>query len=104
MGDYSLRLQMNYVDSYTDQRGAEVFGPNNSALAGAAVTSGKVIGNFTTFDAVWRWQVLDRTRVSLALLNIFDVDPPFARLDQNFDPFTASPIGFSAKFGLSQSF
>lgn len=104
LGDYSLRLQMNYVDSYTDQRGADVFGPNNAALAGAAVTTGKVIGNYTTFDAVWRWQVLDGTRVSLALLNIFDVDPPFARLDQNFDPFTASPLGFSAKFGLSQNF
>jgi iron complex outermembrane receptor protein len=104
LGDHSLRLQVNYVDSYSDQRGADVFGPKGSALAGASVTAGKTIGSFTTFDAVWRWNVLDRTSVSLALYNLFDADPPFARLDQNFDPFTASPLGFTAKLGVSQAF
>jgi len=104
IGAHSLRLQVNYVDSYTDQRGADVFGPNNAALAGASVTAGKVIGSFTTVDATWRWQVLDRTSVSVALYNLFDQDPPFARLDQNFDPFTASPLGFTAKVGVSQGF
>jgi len=104
MGDHSLRLQVNYVDGYTDQRGADVFGPNMSALAGASVTAGKTIASFTTFDVTWRWQVLERTAVSLALFNVFDKDPPFARLDQNFDPFTASPLGFTAKLGVSQGF
>jgi len=103
-GDHSLRLQVNHVDSYTDQRGADVFGPNAAALAGASVTAGKVVGGFTTVDATWRWQVLERTTVSVALYNLFDQDPPLARLDQNFDPFTASPLGFTAKVGLSQGF
>jgi iron complex outermembrane receptor protein len=103
-GNHSLRLQVNYVDSYTDQRGADVFGPNASALAGASVTAGKVVDSFTTVDLTWRWRVLDRTTVSLALFNLFDEDPPFARLDQNFDPFTASPLGFTARFGVSQAF
>ena len=44
------------------------------------------------------------TAVSLALYNLFDTDPPLARLDQNFDPFTASPLGFTAKVGVSQAF
>ena len=44
------------------------------------------------------------TTLSVALFNIFDQDPPFARLDQNFDPFTASPLGFTAKLGVSQAF
>ena len=104
LGDHSLRLQVNHVDSYTDQRGADVFGPNNAALAGESVTAGKTIGSFTTVDATWRWNVLDRTTVSLALYNLFDADPPFARLDQNFDPFTASPLGFTARLGVSQAF
>jgi iron complex outermembrane recepter protein len=104
LGAHSLRLQVSYVDSYTDQRGADVFGPNFAALAGASVTAGKVIGSFTTVDATWRWQVLDRTTVSVALYNILDEDPPLARLDQNFDPFTASPLGFTAKVGVSQGF
>lgn len=103
-GPHSLRLQLNHVAEYTDQRGAEVFGPNLAALAGASVTAGKEIGSFTTLDAVWRWQALDRTTLSLALFNLLDEAPPLARLDQNFDPFTASPLGFTAKFGISQVF
>lgn len=103
-GGHSLRLQVNYVDSYTDQRGADVFGPNPSALAGASVTAGKTIDSYTTVDLTWRWQVLERTSVSVALYNLFDTDPPFARLDQNFDPFTASPLGFTAKLAVSQAF
>jgi iron complex outermembrane recepter protein len=103
-GGHQVRLQVNYVDSYTDQRGADVFGPNAAALAPASVSTGKTIGSFTTVDATWRWRVLENTTVSLALYNIFDQDPPFARLDQNFDPFTASPLGFTAKLGVSQAF
>lgn len=102
--DHSLRLQVNYVDGYIDQRGADVFGPNFAALAGGSVTAGKQIGSFTTVDASWSWQVLDRTTLSVALFNLFDQDPPFARLDQNFDPFTASPLGFTAKVGVIQTF
>jgi iron complex outermembrane receptor protein len=104
LGDHSLRLQVNYVDSYSDQRGPEVFGPNTSALAGASVTAGKTIGSFTTLDATWRWRLEERTTVSLALYNLFDAGPPFARLDQNFDPFTANPLGFTAKVGVSRAF
>ena len=81
-----------------------MFGPNAAALAGASVTAGKTIESYVTVDATVRWQVLDRTSVSLAVYNLFDADPPFARLDQNFDPFTASPLGFTAKLGVSQGF
>ena len=104
IGDHSLRLQLNHVDGYTDQRGADIFGPNNAALAGASVTAGKDIGSMTTVDLTWRWSLFDATTVSLALVNLLDEDPPFARLDQNFDPFTASPLGFTARFGVSQEF
>jgi iron complex outermembrane receptor protein len=104
LGDHSLRFQFNYVDSYQDQRGADVFGPNPSMLAGGSVTTGKTIGSFGTLDAIWRWRAYDRTTVSVALYNLFDTDPPFARLDQNFDPFTASPLGFTAKLGVNRAF
>ncbi len=103
-GDHALRLQLNYVGGYEDQRGADVFGPNAAALAGASVTAGKHIGSFATVDLTWRWQLFEATSVSLALANLFDEDPPFARLDQNFDPFTASPLGFTARLGVSQAF
>lgn len=103
-GEHLLRLQLNYIDGYTDQRGAAIFGPNTGALAGATVSEGKKIGAFPTFDATWRWRMERGTTIAVSLLNIFDRDPPFARLDQNYDPLTASPLGFTAKLGVSQAF
>jgi iron complex outermembrane receptor protein len=103
-GEHMLRLQANHVSGYDDQRGADVFGPNAGVLAGASVTEGKHIASFTTLDAVWRWDVRSGTTFSVALENLLDEDPPFARLDQNYDPFTASPLGFTARVGLSQAF
>ncbi len=101
---HSLRLQLNHVGAYTDQRGAGVFGPNPSALAGASVVRGQRIAAWTTIDLAWRWQLESGTALSLALFNLTDADPPFARLDQNFDPFTASALGFTARIGVSQAF
>jgi iron complex outermembrane receptor protein len=103
-GDHSLRLQANYLDGYTDQRGAAIFGPNAGALAGASVTTGKEIGSFTTVDATYRLRLKTGTTIALSALNIFDKNPPFARLDQNYDPFTASPLGFTAKISITQDF
>lgn len=104
MGWHSLRLQYNYIDGYTDQRGASIFGPNTGALAGASVTTGKNIGKFDTLDLTYRLSLPTNTILSFSALNIFDKAPPFARLDFNYDPFTASPLGFTAKFGITQKF
>ena len=68
------------------------------------MTGGKEIGAFKTMDATVRLVLPTGSIVSLSALNIFDRKPPFARLDQNYDPFTASPLGFTAKIGLSQKF
>jgi iron complex outermembrane receptor protein len=103
-GNHSLRVQVNYIDGYTDQRGATIFGPNTAALAGQTVSAGKEIGAFTTVDATYRLVLPTRTTIAVSLQNLFDKDPPFARLDQNYDPFTASPLGFTAKLAVSQAF
>ncbi|MEO5707986.1 MAG: TonB-dependent receptor [Alteraurantiacibacter sp.] len=104
LGEHLLRLQANHIAGYEDQRGAAVFGPNNAALAGAVVPGGKRIGAFTTLDASWRWTLPSRTTLSVTLNNLLDAAAPFARLDQNFDPFTHSALGFTAKLGVSQQF
>jgi iron complex outermembrane recepter protein len=103
-GRHSLRAQVNYIDGYTDQRGGAIFGPNAGALAGNSVTEGKEIGAFTTVDVTYRLTLPTDTTIAVSLQNIFDEDPPFARLDQNYDPFTASPLGFTAKIAVSQAF
>lgn len=103
-GIHSARLQYNYIDGYTDQRGAAIFGPNAASLAGASSPLGKEIDSFGTLDFTYRMALNWGTTISLSALNILDTDPPFARLDQNYDPFTASPLGFTAKIGVSQRF
>ena len=102
-GDHSLRLQVTYLDGYTDQR-TTIFLPNTGALAGATVSNGKNIGSFTTIDATYRLRMKTGTTIAISALNILDTDPPFARLDQNYDPFTASPLGFTAKISITQDF
>ncbi len=103
-GIQNARLQFNYIDGYTDQRGAAVFGPNTGALAGASTTAGKNIGSFNTFDFTYRIALPTDTTISLSVLNLLDKDPPFARYNVNYDPFTASPLGITAKFGVAQKF
>jgi iron complex outermembrane receptor protein len=102
-GDHVLRLQANHVGSYRDQR-AELFTPQTATLAGAEVRTGERIGAYTTLDAVWRWSLGEETMMSLALFNLLDTAPPFARLDHSFDPFTADALGFTAKLGVSWAF
>ena len=104
LGIHQARFQVNYIDGYRDQRTAAIFGPNTGALAGASVTNGQNIGAFTTLDFTYRLNLKTNTTISLSALNILDQLPPFARLDFNYDPFTASPLGFNAKFGITQRF
>ncbi len=104
LGIQSARIQANYIDGYTDQRTAAIFGPNTGALAGASVTGGQNVTSFTTLDFTYRLAFKTGTTVSLSVLNFLDQRPPFARLDFNYDPFTASPLGLNAKFGISQKF
>lgn len=92
-GLQNVRLQFNYIEGYTDQREAVIFGPNTGALAGGVSAAGKNIGSFNTLDFTYRITLPTQTNISLSVLNLLDKDPPFARYNVNYDPFTASPLG-----------
>ncbi len=102
-GIHSARLQFNYIDGYRDQRDA-LFLPNTGALAGAATLGGRNIAPFYTLDFTYRLALKTGTTISLSVLNFLDRQPSFARLDFNYDPFTSSPLGLNAKFGITQKF
>jgi iron complex outermembrane recepter protein len=40
----------------------------------------------------------------VSVTNLTDEDPPFARLDLNYDPFTHNGIGRTVKFSLTKRF
>ena len=90
-GPHNLRVTLNYVDGYTDQR---------AAITGA----GKEIASNVTVDAAYRVFLPWESTFTLAIDNIADEDPSFARLDLNYDPFTGSAYGRTIKAGLTKKF
>lgn len=106
-GGHSVRLAMNFIDSYEDQRTAP-FSPsqNYSQVLGtlASVTTGKTIDAWQSFDFTYRWAMENDLTVSFAVENITNKDPSFARLELNYDPFTGSPLGRTFKIGIKKAF
>ncbi len=93
-GPHNVRWTVRYIDSYTDQRTAPfVSNPN-----------GKTIDAFMSNDVTYRVFLPWDTTFALSVDNVFDEDPPFARLDLNYDPFTASGLGRTWKVALTKKF
>jgi iron complex outermembrane receptor protein len=106
-GPLNVHYQVRYIDSYVDQRAALfAFNPiyvtptNSSGI----VTGGQTIKAQLLQDVTVLWDAPHNTRVSLAINNIFDKAPPFARTDLNYDALTADPLGRTVKVGLSKKF
>ncbi len=107
-GPHNARWTMRYIDGYTDQRVAPfatgAYRGSDPAGTPFTVSAGKNIDSFTTHDFTYRvflpWDVTAAATVE----NIFDEDPPFVRLDLNYDPFTASGLGRNWKVSLTKKF
>ena len=113
-GPHNLRLTVRYIDGYTDQR-VSIFCTVVSATcptipykttAGTAIgqANGKQIDAFVMTDLTYRVFLPWDTTATLSVDNMFDEDPPFARLDLNYDPFTASGLGRTWKVSLTKKF
>lgn len=92
-GDHNLRLVGRYVSDYTDER--TIIGPTEA---------GKTIDSQVTYDLFYRWQAPWDVVLTLSVINITDEDPPFARLDLNYDPYTHRPFGRTFKIGVIKTF
>lgn len=105
-GAHNLRLTVNYMDGYEDGRenlfadGAYRDGLNNPIT----VSAGRNIDSWLTANATYQLQLPDDLTVSVTVENITDEDPPFARLDLSYDPFTANALGRTIKVGLRKRF
>jgi iron complex outermembrane receptor protein len=101
-----LRFTMNYVDEYTDQRTAPFATNAYRDATGAFFTNtrGKVIDEFITFDLTYRLMLSNDLSFAFAVDNIFDEDPPFARLDLSYDPLTSNTLGRTLKVVIRKEF
>ena len=94
--NHNLRWTVRYVDNMIDTRGgSSTFATNQN---------GRKIDAFITHDLSYRALLPWDTTLTAAVINVFDQDPPFARLDLSYDPFTANPLGRYYKLGITKKF
>jgi iron complex outermembrane receptor protein len=78
---------------------------STAAFANITPTSpGATVDSYLTHDLHYRLGLPAQMTVNASLLNLADEDPPFARLDLNYDPFTGSPVGRVLKVGVTKRF
>ena len=95
-GDHNLRWTIRYVDNMVDTRGgSSTFATNQN---------GRKIDAFITHDLAYRVFLPWDTTLTASVINVLDEDPPFARLDLSYDPFTANPLGRYYKLGVTKKF
>ncbi|WP_294192341.1 TonB-dependent receptor [uncultured Sphingomonas sp.] len=103
----NARVTFNYVGGMYDQRAddpAGIFGPSTLLPGSPTLSQGSRIAPFRTADVSLQYQIVPDTNLTLTVLNVTDRDPPFARLNYNYDPFTASALGRQVKLGVSTAF
>jgi iron complex outermembrane receptor protein len=101
-GPHNVRWTINHIDGYDDQRASiRANNPNNGNLP---ILTGLSIDSFTTHNVTYRFQAPWETTFTATVENVFDEDPPFARLDLNYDPFTANGLGRTIKVAVSKRF
>jgi len=91
MGGHNLRLDSFFVSEYDDDRGN--------------VPAGTTVDDHMTFDLHYNYRFNnDNTRLFASVYNLTDEDPPFVRLDLNYDPYTHNPFGRIIKVGVQHRF
>lgn len=95
-GEHNVRWTVRYIDDMLDTRGGtSTFATNQN---------GRKIDAFITNDVAYRVFLPWDTTLTASVINVFDQDPPFARLDLSYDPFTANPLGRYYKLGVTKKF
>ena len=100
-GPHNLRWTVNFIDSYIDQR-TSILAPN--PVNGAIQANGTKIDDSWISELDYRVLLPWDVTVNVSIDNLFDVDPSFARLDLNYDPFTGNSLGRTYKLGVKKKF
>jgi len=102
----SLRWTLNYIGEMDDRR-PSTFDPllyRDERNQLFTVTAGRTVKAFVTHDLTFRTELPWNSRAALSVSNLFDEEPPFARLSLNYDPFTASAAGRVVKLALTKRY
>ncbi len=101
----NARLTARYTGEYEDQRTGLFTAPNpNLTTPGIILPQGQTIKSFVSYDGTVVVNLPAETTVSFSIENILDEQPPFARLELNYDPFTGDAVGRTFKVGFTKRF
>ncbi|MGE3866625.1 MAG: TonB-dependent receptor, partial [Hyphomonadaceae bacterium] len=110
-GPHNVRLQLNYVDGYFDQRTTPFTGNlvYIDPVSGATVTTprsteGQNVKEFFTADVTYRVLLPWDSTAVFNVSNILDANPPLVRTEMNYDPSVASGVGRTFKVALTKKF
>jgi iron complex outermembrane receptor protein len=90
-GPVNLRWSVRYNDEYVDQR-------QGATAVGRDIES-RALADFAAIITL-----PEDVTLTLAVSNIFDEDPPLARLAEGYDAMTSDPLGRNFRIGLRKVF
>lgn len=112
-GPHNLRVSLRHIGTYDDNR-ASVFTPTNAntqtspaitaAQAAALTYMGREIKAQNQVDLTYRVQLPSDTTLAVAVQNVFDKAPPFARTELSYDPLTGNPLGRTIQINVKKAF
>ncbi len=95
---HNIRWTTRYVDGVEDG-----ITPSRAAIF-VTNPNGREVKEFITSDLSYRLSLPSQLTIGATVFNVFDEDPPFARLDLSYDPFIGNPLGRYYKMSLSKQF
>ncbi len=90
-GPFNIRWTGRYYSSYIDQRQA------------ATAVGYSIAGQFL-HDVALNVELPSDINFTFAITNLFDKDPPLARLPEGYDAMTSDPLGRTFRLGLRKKF
>jgi iron complex outermembrane receptor protein len=103
---FNVRWTASFVDQYRDQRdGVERDGIVRENIFTPESPNGRIIDSSIVHSVTLRTALPADTTLLATIENVFDEDPPFARMELNYDPLTAQlPLGRTFKIGVRKKF
>jgi iron complex outermembrane receptor protein len=95
---HNVRWTTRYVDGVEDgitPSRASIFVTN---------PNGREVEEFITSDLSYRLTLPSQLTIGASVFNVFDEEPPFARLDLSYDPFIGNPLGRYYKVSVGKKF
>ncbi|WP_334163999.1 TonB-dependent receptor domain-containing protein [Phenylobacterium sp.] len=96
-GGHNLRLTVRYLDGMIDNR-PSIFPPTSTNRFAEKIDA------YVPVDLIYRVELPGDTTATLGVINLFDRDPPAARLDFAYNTYTADPLGRVYRLTLRKRF